>query len=101
MKRILFACAALLAASAPALAQYYPYPPRGGYYQEDPWGRPPPRPGWGGGGGGYYYERPVSIGNVCVTSRGNCRTRPRPEQSPCSCFIEGFGPKRGAVVSGW
>jgi hypothetical protein len=100
MKRILFACATLLAASAPATAQYYPYPPQGGYYQADPWGRPPPRPGWGGGGG-YYNERPVSFGNVCVTSRGNCRSRPRPEQSPCSCFIEGFGPKRGAIIAGW
>jgi hypothetical protein len=98
MKRILLACAALLAVSTPALAQYYPAP-HGGH----PYGGPPPwarQQPWGGGGG-YYYERPVAMGNVCVTSRGNCRTRPRPEQSPCSCFIEGFGPKRGAVIGGW
>jgi hypothetical protein len=101
MKRIIFACAAILAASTPALAQYYPYPPQREYgpppgYGPPPWARPQP---WGGGGGGYYYERPVVMGNVCVTARGNCRTRYVPANSGCSCNIPGFGPKRGQIVA--
>jgi hypothetical protein len=106
---MLFAFAALAAASAPALAQYYPVPggPAPGYYIERDYYRPVPRPRpqyrppyqeWGGGG---YYQRPVAFGNVCVTSRGNCRTRPRPEQTPCSCNIPGFGLKRGAIYAGY
>ena len=91
----------LFASVTPTLAQYYPYPQPRPYYE--PAQRPyyQPNPYYGGG----YYQpyRPVVIGNVCVTSRGSCQTRPRPENSPCGCNIPGFGPKRGAVVSqsGW
>jgi hypothetical protein len=107
MRRSLLALAGLVASAMPSAAQYYPYPPQGyyppppprGYYQPDPYGRggyrgPDP---YGGGG---YYQRPVVIGNICYTSRGTCGTRPRPVQSPCGCNIPGFGPKRGAVISG-
>jgi hypothetical protein len=104
MKRALFAFATVLAAITPAAAQYYPYPPPpgyggGGYYRP----LPPPAPGFYRPDYGYgygYQPRPVQFGNLCVTSRGNCGTRPRPVQSSCSCFIEGFGPKRGAVIAG-
>jgi hypothetical protein len=100
MTRAIVAAAALIATALPAAAQFYPGPPGPppgyyrpgpppGYYQPDPWG-----------GGGYYRPRPVVIGNVCYTSRGSCPTRPRPVESPCSCFIPGFGPKRGGVVAG-
>jgi hypothetical protein len=103
MKRALFACAAIVMAAAPAAAQYYPYPPPPGYGPPGGYYRPPPPPPYyrpDPYGGGYGYQRPVQFGNLCVTSRGNCGTRPRPVQSSCSCFIEGFGPKRGAVISG-
>jgi hypothetical protein len=96
MKRAFLGLAMLLGTALPALAQYYPYPPQGyyppppprGYYRPDPYG------------GGGYYQRPVQFGNICYTSRGSCQTRPRPVQTPCGCDIPGFGPKRGAIVSG-
>jgi hypothetical protein len=114
-------CAALAAVGLAsgvvgAFAQDYYYPPRGGYvqppryYQPSPYGYQQPqvpayggpgyRGGYGGGYGGGYYQRPVILGNVCLTSRGSCGTRPRPAETPCSCMIPGFGPKRGAVVAG-
>jgi hypothetical protein len=99
--------AGFLASAAPASAQYYPpvreyygpreYGPRDQYERRD-YGRP--RRGWEDDRG--YYRprpRPVAIGNLCVTSRGNCRTQPGPSQSPCQCFIPGFGPKRGAILA--
>jgi hypothetical protein len=70
--------------------------PPPGYY-----GGPPPgyygggRPGYGGGG--YGYGRPQQYSNICITARGNCGTRRLPYGTPCSCFIPGFGQKRGAV----
>jgi hypothetical protein len=104
MKRIL-SCLILLGtaslgAASPAIAQYYyPYapPPPPRYYQPNPYAQPNP---WGGG---YYYQRPVPLGNVCVTSRGSCRTRMQPANTPCGCNIPGFGPKRGAIIAqgGW
>ncbi len=103
MKRVLLASAALMAAVTSASAQHYIYPPQvygpGGYYSPPPprhYYRPDPYGGW------VYHPRPVQFGNLCLTSRGTCYTRPRPVQSSCSCFIEGFGPKRGGVIaSGW
>jgi hypothetical protein len=91
----------LLAAVVPSLAQYYPYPQPRPYYEPAP--RPYYQPNPYQGGGYYQPYRPVVIGNICVTSRGSCQTRPRPENSSCGCNIPGFGPKRGAVVSqrGW
>ncbi len=91
----ILAAAGIVATAAPALAQYYPYPPPPPrpYYQPQPQYRPDPY------GGGYYRPRPVPVGNLCVTSRGNCYTRPRPAQSSCSCEIPGFGIKRGAILS--
>jgi hypothetical protein len=106
MKRILIAAAALaFIGAAPASAQYY----GGGGYGG----------GGYGGGGGYrggwdddddrrhrrrrdrYEERPrMVMGGICVTSRGNCRTRPAPPNTPCGYDIPGFGHKRGAVVAG-
>ena len=105
MKRILFAAAALaMLAGTPALAQY-----GGGYGAGG---------GYGGGRGGwddedsdaqrrrrwerrrereeYGYGRP-RMGSVCVTSRGNCMTRPAPFNAPCGCEVPGFGFKRGAI----
>ncbi len=97
MRRILAVCALAFATATPALAQYYPYPPQR-YYE------PRPRyvePGWGGGWrGGGYYQQPVIYGNICITSRGNCRTQPLPNGAPCRCFIPGFGPKRGNIQAG-
>jgi hypothetical protein len=98
---IFLAAAGIVATAAPALAQYYPYPPPPPrpYYQPQPHYRPDPY------GGGYYQPyRPPVIGNLCVTSRGNCYTRPRPANSSCACEIPGFGLKRGAILSpnqGW
>src|SRR5829696_6927974 len=103
MKRILLAAAALaMLAGTPALAQ------DGGGYGG----------GYGGGRGGwddedddarrrrrwerrrereeYGYGRP-RMGSVCVTSRGNCMTRPAPFNAPCGCEVPGFGFKRGAI----
>lgn len=94
----------IIAAAAPAAAQYYPYPPQREYYgprgYDGPrdYGRRPPRE-WQER---EYYRprpRPVAFGNLCVTSRGNCRTQPMPAQSPCQCFIPGFGAKRGAILA--
>jgi hypothetical protein len=92
--------------STPAIAQYYyPYapPPPPRYYQPNPYVQPNPYSQRGPWGGGYYYQRPVPLGNVCVTSRGSCRTRTQPANSPCGCNIPGFGPKRGAIIAqgGW
>jgi hypothetical protein len=108
----LAALACLAAAPAPASAQYYdpyyrpayPPPPPPGYgYGYRP---PPPPPGYGyGRPPGYGYGRPPGYGygrpgsNVCITARGNCSTgRPLPANSPCQCYIPGFGTKRGAVA---
>lgn len=87
MKRILLAAAliAMAASIEPATAQYYGSPPPGyGYY--DPYG--PPR----------RYRTP-RWSHVCVTSRGNCPIgRPVPYGTSCSCFIPGFGYKRGGAM---
>ena len=112
-----FSAAAIMAAgfaasAAPASAQYYPYPPPPGpppgyYGPRDPYGPrpyPPPRPPrpWDDGrfeDDRYYRPRPQVYGNLCVTSRGNCRTQPLPNGAACSCFIPGFGPKRGNILA--
>ena len=79
--------------AAPAVAQYY-----------DRYDRPPgygyERPGYGYDRPRYGYDRPYGggrrFGDTCVTSRGSCEVS-APRGSPCRCFIEGFGPKRGNV----
>jgi hypothetical protein len=97
MKITILAALAVLGATAPASAQFYPYPPPPRpYYAPQPYYGPGPGYGYGGG----YYQRPVVIGNICTTSRGDCRVRPSPEGAPCRCSIPGFGPKRGNVVAG-
>lgn len=71
---------------------YRPPPPYGYGYRppRDPYYRPP----------GYGYAPPRHYSNVCITARGNCGTgRPLPGGAPCSCFIPGFGTKRGAVAT--
>lgn len=110
LKRLTLAIVAA-ATVLPALsagAQYYdpyrrPAPPPYGYDRPPPppygYDRPPPPP--------YGYDRPRyderpgyrarRFGEMCVTSRGGCRTRPSPINSSCRCYIEGFGEKRGAV----
>ena len=99
MTRILLAAAALaLLAGTPALAQYgggYGGG-RGGWDDEDDdarrrrrWERRREREEYG-------YGRP-RMGSVCVTSRGNCMTRPAPFNAPCGCEVPGFGFKRGAI----
>jgi hypothetical protein len=88
------------AMASPAAAQYYPYPPQRDYYGPRDYYEPRGPRRWDDGGG--YYRprpRPVFYGNLCVTSRGNCRSQTLPAESPCSCFIPGFGPKRGAIVA--
>jgi len=97
-------CAAAVIAP-PAVAQYDPYPPvreRYGpreYYDPRPYQpRPYPPRRWDD----ERYERrqrPVFYGDFCVTSRGNCRSRPQPSESSCECYIPGFGPKRGAILA--
>ena len=92
------AAAAVLPAFS-AGAQYYdPYraPPPYGYdrprYDERPrYDYDRPR---------YDNDRPYRarrFGDMCVTSRGECSTRPSPINAPCRCYIDGFGEKRGAV----
>jgi hypothetical protein len=122
MARTRLALAALVAltalgAASSAQAQYYPYPGPQPYYGPNPYGGPPvprnpygyvqPNP-YGGGyvrpdpyGGGYYGppRRRVVIGNICVTSRGACQSRPVPEGTLCRCIIPGFGRKQGNVVA--
>jgi hypothetical protein len=45
------------------------------------------------------YERGYAPrGSICVTSRGNCASRPAPRGAPCSCEIPGFGLKHGAIA---
>jgi hypothetical protein len=92
------AAAAVLPAFS-AGAQYY-----------DPYRGPPPygydrpgyddRPRYDYDRPRYDYDRPYRarrFGDMCVTSRGDCPTRPSPIASPCRCYIDGFGEKRGAV----
>ena len=43
------------------------------------------------------FDRGPRGGGICVTSRGNCMTRPGPFNAPCGCEIPGFGFKRGAI----
>lgn len=100
----LLAVTAGLSAPGGAQAQYYgggyyppPPPPPPGYYRPRPDYGPPP--GYYGGGGGYGggYGR-IRYGTICVTSRGQCSVgRPLPIQTGCSCYLPGFGQKRGAV----
>lgn len=36
--------------------------------------------------------------SICITARGNCRAGfSAPRNTPCRCFIPGFGEKRGAI----
>jgi hypothetical protein len=89
-----------LMAAAPAKAQYYPPYGGGGGYEEE-------RPYRGGGGyygdrrrydRDYYERRRPRYGSVCVTSRGNCDAGfSAPRNTPCRCFLPGFGEKRGAI----
>lgn len=91
-KTALGAAALMLTALSGASAQYYPQygGPPPGYYRQGP----PP----GYYGGGYARPRRVEMGSVCVTSRGECRTRSyTPLGTGCRCMIPGFGPKRGTV----
>ena len=102
MRRTMLAAAAALtlAGAGPASAQYYggdDYGPprrfdrdydRRDYdrrrdYGDDRFDRRGPPPGRGG--------------NICVTARGTCYTRPGPFNAPCGCDIPGFGYKRGAI----
>lgn len=84
-----------LSSATGASAQYY-----------DPYYRPAPRydydrppPPYGYDRPRYGYDRPYRrrFGDVCLTSRGSCAAEPAPRNSPCSCYIEGFGMKRGAI----
>ncbi len=109
MKRVLLAALALsIVAAQPATAQFYGSPYRGGpsYYEDDDFDRAPPRRSYRRD----YYERDdygprraspnrrAQVGSVCVTARGNCDSGTvAPRNTPCSCFIPGFGPKRGAI----
>lgn len=68
--------------AAPASAQYY----RDDYGYDRPRRPPPPDYGYGRRGGG-----------ICVTARGDCRTRPGPFNAPCECEVPGFGIKRGQI----
>ncbi|WNJ88745.1 hypothetical protein [Bosea sp. 685] len=104
MSRIfaLVALAGLAALSGTAAqAQYYdpygrPPPPR---YDYD---RPPPPRDWEYERRRPRYEddrgyRPRRFGEMCVTSRGSCETRPAPVGAGCGCYIDGFGSKRGII----
>jgi hypothetical protein len=100
------AIAALIGAAissvSSAHAQYYdPYYRPAPRYDYD---RPPPpydydRPRYRDDGPRYGYDRPYRrrFGDVCLTSRGSCAAEPAPRNSSCSCYIEGFGMKRGAI----
>ena len=46
-------------------------------------------------GRGFY--RQGRMGSVCVTARGDCGGGVGPINSPCECYMPGFGPKRGAI----
>jgi hypothetical protein len=78
--------------ATPAAAQVYLYPDP--YVQPRPRYGPPPEYGYG-----YRYRQPQQFGDVCITSRGNCRVNWVPAGSGCRCMIPGFGPKRGNVIA--
>jgi hypothetical protein len=80
----------LAVVATPATAQVYFYPEP--YVQPRPRYGPPP-------GYGYGYRQPQQFGDVCITSRGNCRVNWVPAGSGCRCMIPGFGPKRGNVIA--
>jgi hypothetical protein len=88
---------AAISSATSANAQYYDpyYRPAPRYYDYDR----SPVPYYGYDRPRYGYERPYRqrFGDVCVTSRGSCEARPAPANSSCSCYIEGFGMKRGAI----
>lgn len=94
MLRSLTAAIIVAAGTIPAQAQFFPYPEP--YFAP----RPPPRYGYDPYGYNPYARRaPQQIGNVCITSRGNCRVQWVPAGSGCRCMIPGFGPKRGNVIA--
>jgi hypothetical protein len=68
---------------------YRPAPPPPAYGR--PYGQPYGQPYYGG------YGRPRQLSTMCITSRGPCGSPPRAFGAPCSCYIPGFGPKRGAM----
>ncbi|MGL5114531.1 MAG: hypothetical protein ACRC7C_04335 [Beijerinckiaceae bacterium] len=90
MRRIfaILAFFSVMAGSASAQVYYYPDP-----YQQ-PRQRYGPPPGYGD-----QYQRRQQVGDVCITSRGNCRVNLVPAGSGCRCMIPGFGPKRGNVIA--
>jgi hypothetical protein len=106
MKRVVLAALALsVVAAEPATAQFYGSPYQGGpgYYDDDDFDYGPPRRSYRRDYDDYGpprarpYRR-AQLGSVCVTARGNCDAgRVAPRNTPCSCFIPGFGPKRGAI----
>jgi hypothetical protein len=105
-RSVLIVAALATLAAAPASAQYYG--PYGGYGDEEE-AYPPPRryrevptPPYETyrpyGYGERRYGQQTPLGYVCVTSRGDCdASGALPLGTPCSCFIPGFGRKRGAV----
>jgi hypothetical protein len=113
MRHVVLAVAAFAAVcSGPASAQVYYEDERYGrgrygrdFYEEYD-DRPGPR--YRGGPPRYDDEYPeyrprrpsrrARLGGVCVTSRGSCDAGGGlPVNTPCSCFIPGFGAKRGAI----
>jgi hypothetical protein len=109
MRSILLAAAALsVLAAEPAAAQYYGGPDRGGFgggFEDDDYDYAPRRSYRRDYDERDFYGPPrrgpsrrAQLGSVCVTARGNCDAgRVVPRNSPCSCFIPGFGRKRGAI----
>jgi hypothetical protein len=108
MNRVALALAALAAlVGGPASAQfYYEQEPYDAYEERYEYRGPPPRyravpPRSYDPYGSYTprrnYRR-ARIGSVCVTSRGNCDAGDAfPVNTPCRCYIPGFGAKRGAI----
>ncbi|MDJ1157962.1 hypothetical protein QNA08_06910 [Chelatococcus sp. SYSU_G07232] len=91
--------ASALAASGAAQAQWYPSPGYDDGYYERRYYRERPRYDYDDD---YYYERRyyrprARFGSMCVTARGNCPASGYVGAS-CSCYIPGFGPKRGNIV---
>lgn len=100
LRKLAFAtlAGAALLSAASASAQYYDRDP---YYRPaPPYGYDRPPPPYGYDRPRRYDDRPYRgrrFGDMCVTSRGDCQTRPVPVGSGCRCYIEGFGEKRGII----
>ena len=100
-----------VSAAVPSLAQFYPPPPPFGggfppppppppfYPQQQPYYQQRPQPYYQQRPQPYYQQQRPQLSSACASRRGVCYIESyAPVGSPCRCYLDGFGLKRGTIV---